>query len=521
MELQSDSILVPDFRSRTGLFSANQSQHAVKATGKHLFDASVYRTDAATTQFHDMVRTLAHLVDASKPTAFHHLLARLAAEGRLLRLYTQNVDGLDASLPSLATQIPLNSKAPWPKTIQLHGGLTKMVCQKCHHLSDFEASLFEGPHPPACKDCVELDAVRTTVAGKRSHGIGRLRPRIVLYNEHNPDEDAIGAVSQADLKSRPDALIVIGTSLKVRGVRRIVKEMCGVVRGRRDGLTVWINNGCRPMGRDFENCWDLIVNGDSDVVANIVDPTKSVSNSGEGEEVNEEDWAFMKSRKGPQVVLNSPRKSESKRTIEDLLQTFKDSTPRTQSESVEDSKEEVIKAVPEPNPPSKLPKERKKESVSKVLKPRVDGKITKPAKTKAGGTTKTKKKQLEVKGEQKISGVFKTSKPQASVAVQVEQKPKSDGPKAPKAVCQVSKGRVTKPDRIVKKTTQSRKRPSQSAAAVGLLSLAQPMMSAVSAGGGGGGDSNYDQLPVPEAPTSPLTSPSKILPQPDQSTPQM
>lgn len=220
--------------------------------------------------FHDMVRSLSGLATAAKPTAFHHLMARLAQDGRLLRLYTQNVDGIEASLPPLATEVPLGVKGPWPRTIQLHGGLEKMVCQKCRHTSSFQPDLFQGPDPPLCPACCEIETARTIV-GQRSRGVGKLRPRIVLYNEHNPDEEAIGSVVSSDLRTRPDALVVVGTSLKIPGVRRIVKEMCRVVRGRKDGVTIWINHDSAPVGKEFENCWDLIIKGDCDDVAQRVD----------------------------------------------------------------------------------------------------------------------------------------------------------------------------------------------------------------------------------------------------------
>lgn len=218
-----------------------------------------------------MVRSLSKLVSNARPTAFHEMLAALASEGRLMRLYTQNVDGIDTSLPPLVTSVPLSMKGPWPRTIQLHGGLEKMVCSKCNHLSNFQASLFEGPSPPLCAACLETDKVRTDHAGKRSHGIGRLRPRIVLYNEHNPDEEAIGTVVSADLRTRPDAVIVVGTSMKIPGVRRIVREMCGVVRSRRDGLAIWVNHEPPPVGKEFEDCFDLIVKGACDDVASYAD----------------------------------------------------------------------------------------------------------------------------------------------------------------------------------------------------------------------------------------------------------
>lgn len=261
---------IPDFRSSTGLFATAKSQHKLKASGKHLFDASVYKHDSSTQSFHAMVRDMAHLTKGAVPTPFHHLLASLAKEGRLLRLYSQNIDCVDTSMEPLATAVPLEPKGPWPPTIQLHGGLQKMVCTKCGDLKPFNGDLFSGPEAPLCEMCEENDQVRTTFAGKRSHGIGRLRPRFVLYNEFNPDEEAIGNVARADLKSRPDAVIVVGTTLKVPGTRRLVKEMCQVARGRKDGFTAWINIDPEPKGAEFKDCWDLVVRSKCDNVARLV-----------------------------------------------------------------------------------------------------------------------------------------------------------------------------------------------------------------------------------------------------------
>jgi len=296
---------VPDFRSSTGLFNSLKSQHNLKGSGKHLFDAAVYRDESSTSSFHEMVRSLSKLTKSAKPTPFHHLLARLAHEGRLLRLYTQNVDGIDTSLKPLETQVPLPRKAPWPRTVQLHGGLEKMTCTKCNTLSDFRPELFEGPMPPLCESCEVLDQVRTEVAGKRSHGIGKLRPRMVLYNEHNPDDEAIGAVTRADMRTRPDAIIVVGTSLKVPGVRRIVREMCNIVRDRRDGLAVWINNDPEPSGKEFENCWDLIVRGTCDEVARHAALRKWDDDEiGEWKTVTDEEVKQVAQSSQPQVLVS-------------------------------------------------------------------------------------------------------------------------------------------------------------------------------------------------------------------------
>jgi NAD-dependent histone deacetylase SIR2 len=238
----------------------------LKASGKLLFDAAVYQDYALTAPFHEMVRSLSEEVQKSKPTAFHKMIARLGTEGRLKRLYTQNIDGIETGMKPLATDIPLNIKGNWPITIQLHGSIEKMVCQKCRFLTDFNRDMFTEADPPACEECAINDENRQ-IGGLRSHGIGRMRPRIVLYNEHNPDEEAITSVMNADIKSRPRVLIVAGTSLKIPGVRQLVKRMCATIRGRKDGVTMFINNE-PPSGKEFDDCFDLIVQGSCDEVAN-------------------------------------------------------------------------------------------------------------------------------------------------------------------------------------------------------------------------------------------------------------
>ncbi|KAH7256882.1 DHS-like NAD/FAD-binding domain-containing protein [Fusarium tricinctum] len=262
---------IPDFRSSNGLFATAKNQHNLKGSGKDLFDASVYRHDDTTESFHTMLREMAAMTKNANPTPFHHMLASLAKEGRLLRLYTQNIDCLDTQMEPLATQVPLDPKGPWPVTIQLHGGLQKTVCTKCSSLEDFNGEVFDGPKAPLCTVCKDIDDVRTAHAGKRSHGIGRIRPRVVLYNEYNPDEDAIGSVSKADLKARPDAVIVVGTTLKIPGTRRLVKELCQTTRGRRNGTAIWINVDNEPKDVYLKNCWDIVVRSKCDSVARLAE----------------------------------------------------------------------------------------------------------------------------------------------------------------------------------------------------------------------------------------------------------
>jgi len=125
---------------------------------------------------------------------------------------------------------------------------------------------------------------------------------MVLYNEFNPDEEAIGACSHADLKRGPDAVIVVGTSLKVPGIRRLAKEFCSVTRGRRGGFTAWINHDPEPLGVDFKDAWDMVVRGECDDVARLVGLPKW-DDKDCGEYVMMEGQALGKSSR-PEVVLD-------------------------------------------------------------------------------------------------------------------------------------------------------------------------------------------------------------------------
>lgn len=349
---------IPDFRSSTGLFApAGSQQQKMKASGKHLFDASVYKHDASTQSFHTMVREMAEMSQKAHPTPFHHLLASLAQEGRLMRLYSQNIDCIDTSMKPLATNVPLNPKGPWPTTIQLHGGLEKMVCTKCGQLEPFKGELFDGPEAPLCETCKVDDQVRTAHAGKRSHGIGRLRPRFVLYNEYNPDEEAIGNVSSADLKSRPDAVLVVGTSLKVPGTRRLVKELCQVARGRRDGFTAFINVDSEPKGVEFKDCWDLVVRAKCDKVAREAALPPWDCNIGDDYLVSEEELLQSQMRRGEtKLEVGIPSKSTSASPKLEVLLPAK-------SKQVDE-----IQAIPTPRPSPKFSAAEKSEQKTTQIK---------------------------------------------------------------------------------------------------------------------------------------------------------
>jgi len=395
---------IPDFRSATGLFSTLKKEHKLKSSGKDLFDASVYQDDTSTSTFHDMVRTLSHQTKSAQPTAFHQLLATLAQEGRLMRLYTQNVDGIDTSLPPLNTEVPLPKKGPWPRTVQVHGGLDYMVCSKCQALKPFDAEMFNGPTPPPCSDCVSMDQARV-FADKRSRGIGRLRPRMVLYNEHNPDDESIGSCATYDMRMRPDAVIVAGTTLKVPGVRRIAREMCNIVRDRKDGVTVWLNNDPEPLGKDLEDVWDLVVKGPCDEVARHANMRKW-DDPMDFKVVTDEEVIKVKENKKVEVIIGTPKKPG---VLRNAGQLTPGQSPRVPARS-------TVKE--EPTTPSRKGTKRKSGAQTNLFGNATAKALTRRPKAQPKRATAGKSKAKKSPGQEgaAINNIFKATKGTAKPA---------------------------------------------------------------------------------------------------------
>lgn len=261
---------IPDFRSSNGLFQGLKSSTSSGSNGKSLFDHNLYRDSESTGKFHAMINQLHSMISETEPTDFHKLLDSVSNEGRLLRLYTQNIDCLECELPNLQTTVPIKANPPYPPTIQLHGTIKHMYCTKCYYSEELKPELFNSSSPPVCHECLELDEIRK-ISGKRSQGVGFLRPRIVLYNEFHPDGEHIGKVSTMDLKSKPDCLVIAGTSLKIPGVRILVKELARAVHAAK-GCVIWMNKDLPSTSIvDYIEHIDLIVEGDCQDVGKIID----------------------------------------------------------------------------------------------------------------------------------------------------------------------------------------------------------------------------------------------------------
>ena len=74
-----------------------------------------------------------------------------------------------------------------------------------------------------------ISATARVARSARALKVGTLRPAIVLYDEPHPLGDDIGTIQTADVARKPDMLIIMGTSLKVHGFKKLVRDFAKAV----------------------------------------------------------------------------------------------------------------------------------------------------------------------------------------------------------------------------------------------------------------------------------------------------
>ncbi|KAK1832601.1 NAD-dependent histone deacetylase HST3 [Podospora conica] len=165
---------------------------------------------------------------------------------------SQQEGGESSSHPSVQgvdppTEEPAASAPAGPnrgvECVYLHGSLAVLRCFQCGRTSQWDdetriADTMAGRQPD-CPHCAGATAARQE-RGKRALGVGKLRPDIVLYGEEHPHAHLISPLVQHDLSLGPDLLLILGTSMRVHGLKVLVKEFAKAVHDR-GGNVVFVN----------------------------------------------------------------------------------------------------------------------------------------------------------------------------------------------------------------------------------------------------------------------------------------
>ena len=209
---------IPDFRSKgSGLYSTLDVEGLGLSCPEELFDWEFFQEDPG--PFFKFARHLYFPLGATKkvePSDSHKLLALLEQKKMLLRVYSQNIDGLE----TVAGVSPR-------KIVYAHGSLQWATCCKCQRkvsADDILADIERGTVPrcqteikprrnsnsPSPREPIQRTKKRQRTSDDVCGGV--FKPAVTFFGETLNDN--VRRSLEAD-RDRVDALVVIGTSLSV------------------------------------------------------------------------------------------------------------------------------------------------------------------------------------------------------------------------------------------------------------------------------------------------------------------
>lgn len=131
-----------------------------------MFDASLFRDATSTAVFYTFIAQLKQSIDSTSPTPTHRFLKTLDLKKKLLRSYTQNIDGLEARaglLGSSSHEAKSTGKGKHKirtkdvRNVQLHGDIHRVRCMSCsaeYSCTAAHLKMFNEGSPPDCPECL-------------------------------------------------------------------------------------------------------------------------------------------------------------------------------------------------------------------------------------------------------------------------------------------------------------------------------------------------------------------------------
>lgn len=204
---------IPDFRSPDGVWQQNDKNPIHMTSG--YFNS---RPKLFWPRYKEIFNIEA--MSKCKPTTVHMFLRQLEEEGRDIRIFTQNIDGL-------------HNKAGSSRVFEMHGSMNSATCPKCKTQYGLAHILKE-----TIPRCIKEKNKGNTVCGFI------LKPDTVLFGDRvRHYEEAVNSINQSSL------FVVLGSSLQVMPVNQLP-----VLASQQTQITTGIINK-EPTGMDryFDN----------------------------------------------------------------------------------------------------------------------------------------------------------------------------------------------------------------------------------------------------------------------------
>ena len=127
-------------------------------TGRDLFSAGLFMNPSTTSIFLTFIAELSLACQKAKPTRTHHFIHKLDRTGKLLRSYTQNVDGFERRMGMESGGRGKGLHKKTTRNVELHGDLGRVRCTLCW--TDYEATkgwtdMMREGEAPDCPKCSE------------------------------------------------------------------------------------------------------------------------------------------------------------------------------------------------------------------------------------------------------------------------------------------------------------------------------------------------------------------------------
>ncbi|KAF7682457.1 NAD-dependent protein deacetylase hst4 [Astathelohania contejeani] len=244
---------IADFRSKDGIFE--EIKNTLKIRGVDFFNYYYSISPETRGNYLKMIAKLKEKINTAKPSLTHKFIPKLMSENKKGRLYSQNIDSLEEKC-GMRAEHTLKTQL-----VYLHGHTKELKCNFCGFKIPFgskEIDSFKNEDEIPCEACIKR-LERRRGEGKRTIPTGNMHTQIIHYYQTHPDGQFIADLMKEDMDC--NLLLVMGTSLKVYGLKRMVKQFGRAVKENK-GLSFYINK--EEPSKEFLEVFDYMWKGDCD-----------------------------------------------------------------------------------------------------------------------------------------------------------------------------------------------------------------------------------------------------------------